>query len=344
MYHKKTMGEIKDLVEDDFVWNAVGKKLIVDKVTKDEYFLVGFGQPSASPFSKAKVNNYIKTGQWTLKPKMAKGGKMRDNNLANNYPPYDKITKGDVIAGRLGKDQMGGKNKMAKGGNAEKEYVVTLQNSDSGELMKINVMGTSEDNAVDNAYMEAGVNKDYEVYSVKKMAKGGAVSKREKEKLSNIAYTLRNASDSWISKNHGKFVEMQNEYKKQFKKVYGHTNYADPNDMAKGGGVNSSDELYILKVYDLNNNLLDKSKRVWARNISKAKQEAIDMFEDEMKKKYGTDLRFKVEEAPSMMAKGGKTKKGKQDPPVIRGYVDDEPYEYGDGGTMNCWCYDIGGL
>lgn len=35
-----------------------------------------------------------------------------DGNLANNYPPYDKVTRGDVIAGRLGKDQMGGKKKM----------------------------------------------------------------------------------------------------------------------------------------------------------------------------------------------------------------------------------------
>jgi hypothetical protein len=33
-----------------------------------------------------------------------------DKNLANNYPPYDKVTRGDVITGRLGKDQMGGKN------------------------------------------------------------------------------------------------------------------------------------------------------------------------------------------------------------------------------------------
>ena len=35
-----------------------------------------------------------------------------DGNLANNAKPYDKITKGDVIAGRLGKDEMGGKKKV----------------------------------------------------------------------------------------------------------------------------------------------------------------------------------------------------------------------------------------
>ncbi len=35
--------------------------------------------------------------------------KKGDGNLANNAKPYDKVTKGDVIAGRLGKDEEGGK-------------------------------------------------------------------------------------------------------------------------------------------------------------------------------------------------------------------------------------------
>lgn len=43
-------------------------------------------------------------------------------------------------------------------------------------------------------------------------------------------------------------------------------------------------------------------------------------------------------------AKGGKTKKGKQDPPIVRGYFDDEPYEYGDGGLLGGFTYSIGGL
>jgi len=34
-----------------------------------------------------------------------------DGNLANNYPPFDKVTRGDVIAGATGKDQKGGKAK-----------------------------------------------------------------------------------------------------------------------------------------------------------------------------------------------------------------------------------------
>lgn len=49
------------------------------------------------------------------KPKKAKeeeldeGKKKGDGNLANNAKPYDKVTRGDVIAGRLGKDEKGGK-------------------------------------------------------------------------------------------------------------------------------------------------------------------------------------------------------------------------------------------
>ena len=37
-----------------------------------------------------------------------------DGNLANNYPPYDKVTRGDIIAGSKGEDQEGGKKKSKK--------------------------------------------------------------------------------------------------------------------------------------------------------------------------------------------------------------------------------------
>ena len=43
--------------------------------------------------------------------KCMKEGKPNDGNLANNYPPYDKVTRGDVVAGATGNDQMGGKRK-----------------------------------------------------------------------------------------------------------------------------------------------------------------------------------------------------------------------------------------
>ena len=41
-------------------------------------------------------------------------GEANDGNLANNYPPYDRVTRGDVIAGATGNDEMGGKKKKKK--------------------------------------------------------------------------------------------------------------------------------------------------------------------------------------------------------------------------------------
>jgi hypothetical protein len=45
-----------------------------------------------------------------------------DGNLANNYPPYGEVTRGDVIAGRLGKDQMGGKAKKTNEASKVKPF------------------------------------------------------------------------------------------------------------------------------------------------------------------------------------------------------------------------------
>ena len=44
-------------------------------------------------------------------PDMKTKNEGNDGNLANNAKPYDKVTHGDVISGRLGKDEMGGKKK-----------------------------------------------------------------------------------------------------------------------------------------------------------------------------------------------------------------------------------------
>lgn len=95
---------------------------------------------------------------------------------------------------------------------------------------------------------------------------------------------------------------------------------------ARGG---SSDKLYIFKVYNLNDKLVDKSRRIFARNLSEAKEIAI-LIEDEMHLKYGRDLRFKIEEAPLMMANGGSVDDGDFED---GGSVDDGDFANG-GGIM----------
>ena len=59
---------------------------------------------------KARLRTNIKAKGLEIAKKVEEAN---DGNLANNYPPYDKVTRGDVIAGRLGKDQMGGKKKKS---------------------------------------------------------------------------------------------------------------------------------------------------------------------------------------------------------------------------------------
>jgi hypothetical protein len=65
---------------------------------------------------------------------LSKKKKSNDGNLANNYPPYDKVTRGDVIAGRLGKDQMGGKNVKENFFLGEISATANLPQTDSPQL------------------------------------------------------------------------------------------------------------------------------------------------------------------------------------------------------------------
>lgn len=66
------------------------------------------------------------------KQKVEEAKKPNDGNLANNYPPYDKVTRGDVIAGATGKDQMGGKKKKVKEGYSNwREDLKEVLDSDS---------------------------------------------------------------------------------------------------------------------------------------------------------------------------------------------------------------------
>jgi len=40
--------------------------------------------------------------------------KDKNNNLADNYPPFDVITRADIIAGARGEDQQGGRKRHGK--------------------------------------------------------------------------------------------------------------------------------------------------------------------------------------------------------------------------------------
>jgi hypothetical protein len=66
----------------------------------------------------------------------------------------------------------------------------------------------------------------------------------------------------------------------------------------------------------------------------------VFLLKDTTTNKFYWDSDY-VKAKKNQMAKGGKTK---QDPPIVRGYFEDEPIDYGQGGSMAGWCYSIGGL
>lgn len=158
------------------------------------------------------------------------------------------------------------------------------------------------------------------------MAKGGEVKARllaaQRESRSKPHIVVNNDEMVVLKefKNYNSAKKFVDEYLDENEDKYGtlsimekESSYAS-DYMAKGGGIYSSEELYIVKVFDgKSGELLDMSRRVWAKNLSQAQTMAIEDYEYDMKAKYGDHLRFTVEEAPSMMAKGGRlSRKQKQ--------------------------------
>lgn len=91
-----------------------------------------------------------------------------DGNLANNAKPYDKVTRGDVIAGRLGKDE--------KGGKKEKKVKEELK----GGQKKLDVDKDGDIEADDLADLRASKKVDEAStgdYSAKKAAAGKDIGK-----------------------------------------------------------------------------------------------------------------------------------------------------------------------
>jgi hypothetical protein len=113
-----------------------------------------YGSPEPSESERTK-------GSQTASVTAGRGLKNNDGNLANNYPPYNKVTRGDVIAGATGKDQMGGKRKV------KEEFIGEKDNGDEnqplepmkkGKKNKCKVYGPStKDDLMMHQELEGGV-------------------------------------------------------------------------------------------------------------------------------------------------------------------------------------------
>jgi hypothetical protein len=119
---------------------------------------------------------------------MYEAKKKNDGNLANNAKPYDKVTRGDVIAGRLGKDEEGGKKKVKeaeqKTMSRAAKGVMKYGKDGMKALAKAGKEGKDLDKVRDkfdkydeSAKPSAGLSKDEKSAVVKKAKAGGDIGK-----------------------------------------------------------------------------------------------------------------------------------------------------------------------
>ena len=110
-------GKKKKMMEEEELDEARGKEIILDKPAKHGEFQ-NRGKPTGGNLRKLQTAITKRmTDKSDDKKKMMEEDEVaeaNDGNLANNAPPYDKVTHGDVITGRLGKDHQGGKSKHAR--------------------------------------------------------------------------------------------------------------------------------------------------------------------------------------------------------------------------------------
>jgi hypothetical protein len=198
-------GKVVELKEEDYVWNAVGKKLIVSKVDDKNYYFDGFDS-SKSAFPKELVNNYIKKGAWTLKnPKMAYGGETQgydDREDERLGMKYGKMASKDLNSTRARRDdaRFEERGKMADGGmielqsvgaiyNPQTNMIYAMYSKDEGYKHKGKEYdvesGQDVDEIDDEYFLNALSQEDKAILFGNKMADGGSLSSMKEEYYEN---------------------------------------------------------------------------------------------------------------------------------------------------------------
>lgn len=106
----KTKKSVKEADEGKHNNATTGFKALAKKAGGGEKGAKIAGAQREKMKASGKIKEAISRAKDVLEGKAKKG----DGNLANNAKPYDKVTRGDVIAGRLGKDEKGGKKETVK--------------------------------------------------------------------------------------------------------------------------------------------------------------------------------------------------------------------------------------
>ena len=104
------------------IYNILGKLSALEPKPEPTKSILGeLSIPPKTDFARHLNERYLAEKDKGMSHGHAKKAKKvmeNDGNLANNAKPYDKVTHGDVISGRPGKDEYGGKKKKPATSNA----------------------------------------------------------------------------------------------------------------------------------------------------------------------------------------------------------------------------------
>lgn len=324
-------GNLKDeyakggvLKEGDYVWNALGKKLVVNKVSDDEYFLYAFGQIGDSPFSKEKVEMYLKNGQWSRKPKMAKGGKISRNKNKNDFKGM---------------------------------FDFFLENNDQpiGKRDLIN-MAYESSNGVDSAIPQSMVgdvdNTAFYVYDYQTDKMGELVDLRMKLKFSNVKVDVTVVQDGELKYGNDLPYELENAtFHQALNYVFTHDDIEQfsirpRKKYAKGGKISyreAGENYEYVNTFGIEQRDFEKIVDAYHKSPSSDQIDRIDsrMTFNEMRTKYGAEkvdevgnYIHKTHQSHGKMAKGGETDDGGYKLKDIKGLlIEDKPknkWEYTD--------------
>jgi len=91
------------------------------------------------------------------------------------------------------------KNRYDNGGGVDSEWIVKLQNEETGDIEDVNVMASSEDEAIEIALTESGYTKGYTVYSAnEKYSNGGDVEVETKTVFLEHPLLIERSSDGTL--------------------------------------------------------------------------------------------------------------------------------------------------
>jgi len=107
------------------------KKMAEDAETVDEALVGNQHKIDANKNNKIDAHDFQ-----LLRGKKKPVEEGNDGNLANNAKPYNKVTHGDVISGRLGKDEMGGKKKVKEAATPKRSAGSVFDKDVAAQYMK----------------------------------------------------------------------------------------------------------------------------------------------------------------------------------------------------------------